>query len=70
MLFRKTLLKIHRLVPDAPDLQGVSSGNAVEKEMPRPANPISRQSRGLATGIEMIGSATRGDFGPLFAVVS
>jgi hypothetical protein len=67
ILFRKVCVKIHRLMQDSSDLQGVGSGDAVEKEMPRLANPISGQSRGLATEIEMIGSAIRGDFWPVIA---
>ena len=67
ILFGKICPKIHRLVQDASDLQHVGSGHAVEKEMPRLANPFSGRSRGLATEIEMIGSTILGDFWPLTA---
>ena len=52
---------------DAADLHNVGFGDAVEKEMPRFANPIPGPSCGLAAEIEMIGSAMLGDFWPLTA---
>jgi hypothetical protein len=67
ILFRKVCVKIHRLMQDSSDLQGVGSGDAVEKEMPRLANSIPGPSRGLAAEIEMIRSAICGDFRALTA---
>jgi hypothetical protein len=64
---RKIPLKIHRIVQDSSDLQGVGFGDAVEKEMPRMANSIPGPSRGLAAEIEMIRSAICGDFRALTA---
>jgi hypothetical protein len=52
-------LKIHRLVQGAADLQGVGSGNTVEKEMPRLANPIRGPSSGRAAEVEMMMTAAR-----------
>src|SRR2546425_13103323 len=52
---------------DAADLHDVGFSDAVEKQMPRFANPIPGPASGLAAKIEMIGSAMLGDFRPLTA---
>src|SRR5712692_9079538 len=52
---------------DASDLHAVGFSYAVEKQMPRSANPIPGPAGGLAAEIEMIGSAMLGDLRPLTA---
>ena len=55
---------------DAADLHDVGFSDAVQKQMPRLANPGPGPASARAAKIEMIGSAMLGDFWPLTAASS